>query len=185
MRDVVAIVFDKHDDAYTGLHELWRLDTEGEVTVHTAGVVLRNSYGDVVVETSDGDPPLGTAVGLTVGALLGLLAGPAGAAVGAAGGAAIGAAAGGMVGLGADASGADTADQAVEESGRVLRRPGQHAVLADVDEEMYSPIDSRMKLIGGTVYRRPKSEIAADKWDSLDPYLTPYDYDPAVAAETS
>ena len=182
MRDFVAVVFDKHDDAFRGLHELWRLDTEGEVTVYKAGVCLRNSYGDVVVETSDGDPPIATAVGLTVGALLGLLAGPAGAAVGAAGGAAIGAATGGVVGLGVDASNADTVDQAVGETGMVLRQ-GQHAVIADIDEETYAPLDSRMKRIGGSVYRRPKSDIAGDKWKELDPYLLPYDYDPAVAAE--
>ncbi|HME81014.1 MAG TPA: hypothetical protein VKF82_02945 [Candidatus Eremiobacteraceae bacterium] len=182
MRDVIAVVFDKHDDAYTGLHDLWRMDEEGEVTVHKAGVALRNSYGDVVVETSDGDPPLGTAIGLAAGALLGMLAGPAGAAVGAAGGAAIGAATGGLVGLGVDASKADTADQAVQETGTVLRK-GQHAVMADVDEETYAPIDARMKLIGGKVYRRDKAEVAADKWNELDPYLIPYDYDPVVAAD--
>jgi hypothetical protein len=88
----------------------------------------------------------------------------------------------GVVGLGVDASNADTADQAVEESGMGLCQ-GQHAVIADVDEETYAPIDSRMKLIGGIVYRRPKGDISNDKWKELDPYFVPYDYDPVVAAD--
>src|SRR5271165_1484743 len=141
MRDVIAVVFDKHDDAYTGLHDLWRMDEEGEVTVHKAGVALRNSYGDVVVETSDGDPPLGTAIGLAAGALLGLLAGPAGAAVGAAGGAAIGAATGGMAGAIADIGRADTRDQAAAETGFVLGN-GQSAIIADISEDWTAAIDT-------------------------------------------
>lgn len=65
----------------------------------------------------------------------------------------------------------------------MVLRQGQHAVLADIDEETYAPIDSRMKLIGGIVYRRTKGDIASDKFSDLDPYLLPYDYDPVVAAE--
>ena len=182
MRDVVAIVFGKHDAAVQGLHELWRLDDEGELTVYGAGIAFRDPDGDVAFKNGDGEPPMGVAVGLTLGALLGLLAGPAGAAAGAAGGAAIGAATGGAVGLGVDATNADTLKEALDESGMVLRQ-GEQAVLADVDEAAYAPLDSRMKMLGAKVYRRPKSEIANDMWKGLDPYLVPYDYDPVIAAE--
>lgn len=182
MRDVVALVFDKHDTAVQGLHELWRLDGEGELTVHGAGLAFRDSDGGVVFSRGDGDLPMGLAVGLTLGALLGVLAGPAGAAVGAARGAVVGAATGGAVGLGVDASNAGTLEQALDESGMVLRK-GQHAVIADVDEDAYAPLDSPMKTLGAKIYRRPKSEIANDMWKGLNPYLVPYDYHPVIAAD--
>ena len=138
MRNYIAVVFDDSGKAYEGLHELWQLDSAGDVTVHGAAVVHRDNFGQFQVDTKDTHPAMATGVGVGIGALLGALAGPAGAAVGAAGGAAIGAAAGGMAGAAADLSRADTRLQAAGETGLVLR-DGQSAVIAgqrrlDVDD---------------------------------------------------
>jgi hypothetical protein len=87
-----------------------------------------------------------------------------------------------VVGLGAAASNADTADQAVDESGMVLRQD-QHAVIADVDEETYAPIDSRMNLSAESSIVVLRATSQTTKWKELDPYFVPYDYDPVVAAD--
>ena len=42
MRNYIAVVFDDSGKAYEGLHELWQLDSAGDVTVHGAAVVHRD-----------------------------------------------------------------------------------------------------------------------------------------------
>jgi len=178
MRNYIAVVFDDMSKAYEGLHALWQLDGEAQITVHGTAVVHRNDWGEYQVDTKETHPALATAVGVGIGALLGALAGPAGAAVGAAKGAAIGAGTGGVVGAGADLARADTRDQASLETAYVLRT-GQSAVIADVSEESTSPIDTRMRDLGGIVYRRARSDVHQDVWfDDYDPYLYPYEYVP-------
>ena len=60
---------------------------------------------------------------------------------------------------------------------------GQSAVIADVSEDWTSPIDTRMRSLGGTVYRRAKSDMEDDVWfdDYYIPnsYLYPYEYIPS------
>lgn len=186
MDNYVAIVFDNDTKAYECLHALWNLDDSGDITVHGAAVIHRDSYGYVDVATKDTDPGLRTAVGVGIGALLGALAGPIGAAAGAsiaAGTAAgIGAAAGGFVGLTADAVKADEHDQAAFETGFVLPR-GKSAVIAEVSEDWTTPIDNMATRLGGTVFRRSKGDIRSDAWDGdYSDYLYPYDYQPQFAA---
>ena len=120
MHNYIAVILMTTGKAYKGLHALWQLDADGDITVHGTTVVHRDQWGEFQVDTKETHPALATAVGVGVGALLGALAGPAGAAVGAAGGAAIGAAAGGAVGVGADLVRADTRDQATDETAFVL-----------------------------------------------------------------
>jgi uncharacterized membrane protein len=179
MHNYIAVVFDDTSKAYEGLHTLWQLDSDGEVTVHGTTVVHRDGWGQYQVDTKETHPALATAVGVGVGVLLGALAGPAGAAVGAAGGAAIGAATGGVVGLTADLARADTRDQAAVET-RFVLGAGQSAVIADVSEDWTSPIDTRMRSLGGTVYRRSWSALRDDAWfdDNIASYLYPYEYIP-------
>jgi len=144
--------------------------------------VLRDAHGSLVVETADGDPFIAASIGVLIGALIGALAGPVGSALSATRGAVLGAATGGAAGLGIDASNADTLEQAFDESGMLVRR-GQHAVIADIDEQTYAPLDSLAGRLGAKLYRRPKSEIASDKWQGLDPFFVPYDYDPVIAKD--
>lgn len=173
MHNYISVVFNGTRKAYEGLHALWELDEYGVVTVHGTAVVHRNDWGQLQVDTKETHPAVATAVGVGVGALLGLLAGPAGAAVGAAGGAAIGAATGGAVGATTDLVRADTRDEAGAETAFVLRA-GQSAVIGDVSEDSTSEIDTRMRELGGIVYRRPWGDVRDDTWPT-DPYLYPYD----------
>ncbi|MBV8345663.1 MAG: hypothetical protein JO190_11840 [Candidatus Eremiobacteraeota bacterium] len=188
MDNYVAIVFDNDTKAYDGLHALWNLDAEGDITVHGAAVIHRDSYGYTDVATKDTDPGVRTAIGIGLGALLGALAGPIGATAGAAAaaaagtGAAIGAASGGVVGLTADAAKADEHEQAAFEGGFVLPK-GKSAVIAEVSEQWTTPIDTLASRLGGSVYRRSKSDIKSDMWFGSDypEYLYPYDYEPQFA----
>jgi uncharacterized membrane protein len=181
MRNYVAVIFDSSSKAYEGLHQLWELDGAADITVHGAAVIHRDELGQVQVDTKETHPVLGTAVGVGMGALLGALAGPAGAAVGAAGGAAIGAATGGVVGAGVDLSRADTRLQAADET-RFVLGIGQSAIIADVSEDWTSPIDTRMRQLGGAIYRRSKDDLEDDAWFNEylpDLYLYPYEYIPS------
>jgi len=181
MRNFVSVVFDTSAKAYDGLHELWNLDREGDVTVHGTAVVHRDGLGRLVVDTDQTDPPLATAVGVGVGALLGALAGPAGAAVGAGGGAAIGAAVGGTAGFVADINRAEVESEGRFETGFDVL-PGQHAIIADVSEDWTTPIDERMRRLGGTVHRRSRDAIRDEALFGPDypyyQYMYPYEYNP-------
>jgi hypothetical protein len=185
MDNYVAIVVDNDAAAFNVLHEIWKLDDRGDVTVHGAAVTNRDKFGYTQVAHKDTDPGVRTVLGLGIGALLGALAGPVGAAAGttiAAGTAAgIGAAAGGVAGLTGDAIKADEHDQAAYETSFVLK-PGQSAVIAEVSEDWTTPIDEVAKRYGGTIYRRAKSDIHSDAWNYDYPgYLYPYDYAPAAS----
>jgi uncharacterized membrane protein len=183
MHNFVTIIFDNTTKAYAGLHELWRLDTSGDVTVHGTTVVHRNRWGQFEVDTKETFPAMATAVGVGIGALLGALAGPAGVAIGAAGGAAAGAAIGGMVGIGADLVRADSRDEAQAETAFMLHR-GQAAIIADLGESSAKPLDERMYALGGIVRRRAWSTLQEDAWFSRQAasYLYPYEYTPSAFA---
>lgn len=186
MDNYIAVVFNTDDTAAAGLHALWNLDDSDEITVHGAAVLHRDRFGYVDVATKQTNPGLRTAIGIGIGALLGALAGPIGAAAGAsiaAGTAAgIGAVAGGTVGLTADAVKSGEHEEAAAETGFAIA-DGQSAVVAEVSEDWTEPIDSAMKRLGGTVYRRPKSSVLDNSFgpDYYTEYLYPYDYDPVYA----
>ena len=152
MRNFVSVVFDTSAKAYDGLHEFWSLDREGDVTVHGTAVVHRDSVGRLVVDTDQTDPPLATAVGAGIGALVGALAGPAGAAIGAGGGAPSAPPQAPLPGLWR-ISNAPTSKTRPGLKQASFCSPGS-AVIADVSEDWTTPINERMKRLGGTVYRR-------------------------------
>jgi uncharacterized membrane protein len=185
MDNYVAIVVDNDAKALDALHDIWNLDSSGDVTVHGAAVIHRDKYGHIDVATKDTDPGVRTAIGVGIGVLLGALAGPLGAAAGAsvAAGTAmgIGAAAGGVAGVTADAIKADEHDQAVYETGFVLPRE-KSAVISEISEDWTTPIDTMAQKLGGKVYRRAKSDLHGDQWGpDYSDYLYPYDYDPKFA----
>ena len=169
MRNYVAVVFASPGKAYEGLHALWRLDATGEITVFGSAVIHRDKLGMVQVDTKETHPVVATGVGVAIGALLGALAGPPGAAVGAAAGAVIGGA--------MDLERADTRQQAMDET-RFVLKDGQSAVIADISEDWTTPLDTRMRGVGGHVYRRPKSALQDDACFGYDSYLSPYEYIP-------
>jgi len=150
MDRMLVVVFDTEPKAYEGKKALHQLEDEGSIVVYAYAVVGRNADGTTTVKQSDDPGPLGTLVGTSVGALIGLLGGPVGAAIGAAAGLAIG----GTVDINDARIGYDFIDDVKQQ----LQR-NKFAVVAEIQEDWTTPVDTRMEAIGGKVFRRALSEV--------------------------
>ncbi len=163
MDKMIVAVFDNETKAYDGLRALKDLHTEGSITEYAAAVVAKDADGKISVKQADEEGPVGTFVGLATGSLIGLLGGPVGLAVGAV----TGTFAGSLYDLAQVGVGSDFLDEVSQQL-----VPGKTAVVADVDEEWVTPLDTRIGALGGAVVRRTRDEfvdaqferdIAADK----------------------
>jgi uncharacterized membrane protein len=156
MNKVLTIVFTDEKSAYAGVSALHALDGEGSIVLNTLAVIKKNTDGAVSQESVDDDfpPPSGTLAGTALGSLIGVLGGPAGLAVGAGTGA--------LIGLIRDVYTAQVDGDFVSDVSTALT-PGKYAVIADVDEEWVTPVDTRMELIGGVVFRTVKSDVEAER----------------------
>ena len=155
MDRMLVVVFDSESKAYDGKSALQQLAKEGSIGLYAYAVLTKNADGTSSVKQGDDAGPLGTLLGTSFGTLIGALAGPAGAAVGAAAGMSFGAG----VDLANVGVGADFLDDVSKALG-----PNKVAVVAEVEEEWTTPVDTRMEQIGGTVYRRAVADVA-DKVD--------------------
>jgi uncharacterized membrane protein len=149
MDRMLVVVFDTEPKAYEGKKALHLLESEGSIVVYAYAVVGRNADGTTTVRQSDDPGPLGTLVGTPLGALIGLLGGPAGAAVGAV----VGLVAGATVDLNNARIGEDFIDDVKQQL-----QPNKFAVVAEIQEDWTTPVDTRMEAIGGKVFRRALSE---------------------------
>jgi len=113
-------------------------------------VVAKAADGTATVKQGDDTGPLGTLLGTSLGSLIGLLGGPTGVAVGAA--------AGMFGGATADLDNARIGSDFVDDVNKVLV-PNKVAVVAEIDEDWTTPVDTRMEAIGGKVFRRALSEV--------------------------
>jgi len=150
MDRMLVVVFDSESKAYEGKKALLQLDREGSVGVYAYAVVAKNANGVVDVKQGDDSGPLGTLVGTSLGSLIGLLGGPVGLAIGATAGLAAGAT--------ADLNNARIGADFIDDVTKVLL-PGKVAVVAAIDEDWTTPVDTRMELIGGIVFRRALSAV--------------------------
>jgi len=167
MNKLVAVVFRDEATAYQGVRAFAEMNNEGSLDVAAVCVVTKAPDGRVSSrEVTDYDFPVRTLIGTSVGALAGILAGPVGAAAGAAAGGAVGAGVGasvgalaGMVGdlysYGVDADFVSDVETALT--------PAKCAVVAEVEEEWVTPLDTRMEALGGVVYRTLKSTVREDQ----------------------
>ncbi len=150
MSKMIVTVFNNEAAAYQGVKALNQLHDEGSISLHGSAVIAKDTQGAVSVKQENDEGALGTVVGLGVGSLIGLLGGP----VGMAAGAYMGTLAGSMYDLAQIGVGGDFVD---EVSLRLV--PGKTAVVADVDEDWVTPLDSRMGALGGIVIRRDRDEF--------------------------
>ena len=156
MNRMLVVVFDNETAAVAGTRALRQLDAEAGISLYAMGVIAKDAHGKISLKQATGQEPVGTSVGFGVGALIGLLGGPAGAAVGAVTGTLVGALRDYWVaGVGLDF---------VEEAETFLK-PGKVAVIAEIDEDWITPVDSRMEAVGGVVFRRERSEVADARFD--------------------
>ena len=150
MDRMLVVVFDSENKAYEGKKALSQLESEGSIAVYAYAVISKNPDGTTTLKQGDDPGPLGTLVGTSVGSLIGLLGGPVGLAIGAT----AGLVAGGAADLDNARVGADFIDDV-----RLELQPGKYAVVAEIQEDWTTPVDSRMEAIGGKVYRRALSEV--------------------------
>jgi uncharacterized membrane protein len=150
MDRMLVVVFDNESKAYEGKKALQQLGDEGSIAVYAYTVLAKRADGTVSIKQGDDVGPLGTLVGTAVGSLIGLLGGPAGLAIGAT----AGAAGGGFFDLHSVRIGEDYIDDVAK-----ALTPTKVAVVAQVDEEWTTPVDTRMEALGGTVFRRALSDV--------------------------
>ena len=150
MDRMLVVVFDSENKAYEGKKALMQLDGEGSIVVYAYAVVGRNADGTTTIRQSDDPGPLGTLIGTPVGALIGLLGGPVGAAVGAV----AGLVAGSTIDLDNARIGEDFLDDVKQQL-----QTNKFALVAEIQEDWTTPVDTRMEAIGGKVFRRALSEV--------------------------
>lgn len=150
MNKMVVVVFNDERNAYEGVKTLKELHDEGSLTLYAAAVVAKDSTGMLKVKQADDQGPLGTAIGMATGSLIGLLGGP----IGVAAGAAVGTATGAMY----DATQVGINTDFLDEVSQHLS-PGKTAVVAEIEEEWVTPLDTRMEALGGAVFRRARGEF--------------------------
>jgi uncharacterized membrane protein len=152
MNKMVVTVFNNESSAYEGVKALNRLHDEGSISLHASAVIAKDAKGAVSVKQENVPGPFGTFFGLSTGSLIGLLGGPIGVAVGAV----TGSVAGSMYDLAQAGIGSDFIDEV-----SLHLVPGKTAIVADLDEDWVTPLDSRMNGLGGIVVRR-------DRYDFID-----------------
>jgi uncharacterized membrane protein len=158
MDRMLVVVFPNESKAYEGKRALQQLDAEGSISVYAYAVLTKNPDGTAIVKQGDDVGPIGTLVGTSLGSLIGVLGGPVGVVAGAAAGMAAGSS--------IDLNNIRVSSDFIDDVQRALV-PSRTAVIAEVDEEWTTPVDTRMEAIGGSVFRRALSEIR-DKVDDED-----------------
>jgi uncharacterized membrane protein len=150
MDRMLVVVFDNETKAYEGRKALLQLDDEGSITVYAYEVLAKHADGTATAKQEDDSGPISSLVGTSLGSLIGLLGGPAGVAIGAAAGLAAGGA--------ADLHNARIGDDFIEDVSKFLL-PNKVALVAEIEEDWTTPVDTRMEAIGGLVFRRALSDV--------------------------
>ncbi len=151
MEKLMVVVFDDDAKAREGLRILQELDHACDVSVYEAQVVAKEPGGAVrVIDDADllRSPMIGGSS--VVGALIGLLGGPVGLVVGAAGGA--------LIGSVRHSEELGVNDEFFKDVATALA-PGKVALVADIDEESDTLVDTRLKPLGGLMFRRIRTTV--------------------------
>jgi len=150
MDRMLVVAFDTENKAYEGRKALSQLEDDGSIIVYADAVIGKNPDGTVTIKEDNGRGPVGALAGFTLGALIGVLGGPLGIAIGAG----VGLLGGGAV----DVVKARLNEDFVDDIKAALQ-PNKFAIVADVQEDWTTPVDSRMEALGGVVYRRALSDV--------------------------
>jgi uncharacterized membrane protein len=150
MDRMLVVVFENENNAYQGKKALQELANEGSIGVYAYAVLSKKTDGTATIKQGDDSGPIGTLVGTAFGSLIGLLGGPVGVIAGATAGMSAGAA--------ADISNASLGADFLDDVTKVLK-PNKVALVAEIDEEWVTPVDTRMEAIGGQVFRRSVAEV--------------------------
>jgi uncharacterized membrane protein len=153
MSKFVVTTFRNETNAYEATRALKELHAEGELTLYGYAVITKDSGGKLSVKEAP-DDLAGTAIGSLVGALVGVLGGPAGVIVGMT--------AGMLLGSVSDLLNIGVGTGFVDKVSAQLA-PGMSAVIAEVDEDWVTPLDTRMESIGGSIVREWRSDFEEEE----------------------
>ena len=156
MERMLVVVFDNENNAFEGKSQLLQLQQEGNIDVFAAAVVVKHADRSVSVKQLDEEGPVGMLTGTAVGSMIGLLGGPLGMAIGALSGMTFGAF--------YDIDTARVGEDFVNDVSQALT-PNRVAIIAEIDEEWTTPVDSRMEALGGVVFRRALWEAREKLYD--------------------
>jgi len=148
MDKMIVIVFDGEPAAYAGSRALKELHWEGSITLYSGSVIVKESNGRIqlkqVVSLGQAGSILGTATCSLVGALAEEAATGKGNAFGC---------------QAPNLSDAGVSEDFLRDVARSLRA-GKSAVVAEIEEDWITPLDSLMDMLGGIVFRRVRAELA-------------------------
>ena len=147
MDKMIVIVFDREPAAYAGSRALKELHWEGSITLYSGSVIVKESNGRIqlkqVVNLGQAGSVLGTATCSLVGALADEAATGKGNAFGC---------------QAPNLSDAGVSEDFLRDVARSLR-PSKSAVVAEIEEDWITPLDSLMDMLGGIVFRRVRAEL--------------------------
>jgi uncharacterized membrane protein len=150
MDQMIMVVFENETKAYEGSKALQDLMNEGTINLYAMAVIIRDTNEKVSVKQQGDMGPVATAVGMLTGSLVGILGGPLGVA--------LGAGAGTLGGMMVDLAQLGVGQGFLAEIEQSLQ-PGKAAVVAEIEEEWTTPVDTRMEALGGVIMRRTRREV--------------------------
>jgi len=154
MNKLIVAVFGNEQDALKGLNGLKELHAEGTITLYSSSIAIKDGLGIVTIKDMDGRGGSGTVKGMAIGSLIGLVGGPAGFG--------IGAFAGSMAGLLFDMNNAGVSADFIDDISDAMK-PGSITLLAEIDEEDHSAVDTKMEAYHGLLFRRLRKEAENDQ----------------------
>ena len=153
--NVIAVNFEKDDEAYAALARLKQLDSEGRIELRDAAVVTRDASGGVITkEAEGGEEWVGMSTGGIIGLLVGVLGGPLGVLIGGATGL--------LIGSLFDFADAEDTDSVLAALSKTVR-PDHNTLLAELSEPgEHDVVDAVMTTRSGTVLRRDVRDVEAE-----------------------
>jgi uncharacterized membrane protein len=154
MENVIAVSFEQDEKAYEALTQLKELDSQGQVELRAAAIVVRGADGRLALKDEIADQGMsGTATGGILGLLIGILFGPFGILLGGATGL--------LIGSLYDLEDDDDTESVLSDIARSAR-VDRATLLAEVGEPSSDVVDAAMSRMGGEVLRRPVADVEAE-----------------------
>jgi uncharacterized membrane protein len=152
--NVIAVTFEEDANAYAALTLLKELDSQRQLDLEGAAVIVRGDDGHVEVkdEITDGHYA-GTASGGLIGLLIGILGGPLGILIGGATGL--------LIGSLFDLHDTDDTESVLSDISKSVQAD-HTALLAQVTEQSPEVIDTAVARLGGSVLRRSVDTVEAE-----------------------
>src|SRR5262245_36928335 len=147
MDKMIVIVFDSDPAAYAGARALKELHWEGSITLYAGSVIAKELGGKVQLKQVINFGQIGSVLGKATGALVGALADePGGTAVR------------NLEWQMGNLQNAGVSEEFLRDVTRAVR-PGKSAIVAEIEEDWITPLDSLMEMLGGLVFRRVRAEV--------------------------